>query len=367
MLIISTFKNKKKLIRIFSLLVMILFSEHCLADICVNVSDYNKLYRFATDVALLTKGYEFAFRLNHFKAFRFFSAHNDAELVSNVNKLSSSGCPVILGINPSRECLLLGPLLQQKKIVGIANACCHDKVNEFYPFLFSIAPEVDKYVDRIVDLLNKTPQVGRVFLIYQPTEIYDVEIRKKFKEKYHGATSDIEVDHEKHVNFDSFTLKPGEQATFVFFPFPLASITALMDLSNKKLITKNIRIIAAVSWIMNPIGFKAVRNILMDAKEVVGIDFLHLQALKNSRFSKEFSKEFHRGPVPMEILAYESTTLAVNCYRKAMINNKFDYPTFNKCILQRHHDLVSDYFFIEGSSFIKRMKPSEIINILDII
>jgi len=354
-------------LKIILLMGVVLFCQQGLADICVNVSDYNKLYRFATDASLLSKGYEFAFNLNHFKAYRFFSANNDTELAASVNKFSQADCPVILGINPSRECLILGPKLQRKQIVGIANACCHDKITEFYPFLFSIAPDVDKYIDETIALLNKTPEVGRVFLIYQPTEIYDIEVYKKFKEKYHKPTSDIEVDHEKHVNFNGFELKAGDPATFVFFTFPLSSITALTELSNKKLITKNTRIIAAVSWIMNPIGFKAVKNILMNAQEVVGIDFLHLQAIRNSKFSQKFVVEFHREPVPMEILAYESTTLAVNCYTKAMISEKFDLHKFHKCILQPHYDLVGDYSFVEHSAFIRRSLPSEIINILDII
>lgn len=367
-LIIFTFQNKKKSLQAFFFLIGILFFKcSLLASICVNVSDYNKLYRFATNANELAKGYEFVFRLNHFKDYRFFSAKSDAELATKVNKLDPSICPVILGINPSRECLILGPILKKKKIVGIANACCHDKINDFYPFLFSIAPDVNKYTDEVIKLLNEMPKGEKVFLVYQPTKVYDIEAYKKFKEKYHGPTKDIEVDDELHINFDGFDLKPAESAIFVFFPFPLASITALMELSNKKLITKNTRIIAGVSWIMNPIGFKSVKNILMNAKEVIGVDFLHLRNLRNSEFDQKFSKEFRREPVPMEILAYESTTLAINCYKKAMLNKKFNLLKFHKCILQRHHDLVDNYYFTPHSAFIRRLRPSRVINILDII
>lgn len=351
-------------LKLISLMCVILFSNQGLARICVNTSMNHDMFGFDIGVDGLVRDYDMAFRESHFSDYRFFSADKNAELAAQIQVMAHSSCSVILGLFTSRECLIAGDILRKNKIVGISPICGHDDVGRFYPYIFTGTHPISVAADITVDYINNMQNSGKIFAIHQPTNVYSEAEFSQFMKRFSKPITVIPVDSGGKFDIDKFLYKKDEAVTLVFFTYPLPSVKILIELSNKNLIAKNVRIVGASSWNDDVFLFKPIKPILESAASVVAADTVDWKKIKQSNFSKVFIKNFNREPLNIEVLNYDVTRFAIKCYRESSINNKNDVDKFINCITHTKYQGVSGTFsFSKNSSFADR--PKYLTNLLD--
>jgi hypothetical protein len=344
-----------------------LFIIQTKAAICVNASQYNKVFRTNLLTRSLTPVFKLAFYDSKFTDYSFFSAVNDLDLVNKVNQMNQNKCQIILGLITSQECLIVGSGLEKNKIIGIST-CALPFINQFKPYIYSFYPSIDNYLNQIIEYLKKPQNIGHVFLIYQSTDMFSTASYTKFKKMYPKTTFDISIDSKNYLDTFNLRVKDNKPVILVFFTYTLPAIKLLIELSDKHLITKNTRIIASPAWSFNLSSLGQVKYLLKQAKEVVAVDWWDWSKIKNNIFVKQYIKFYNQHPSPLEMLMYETAMFAVDCYRKSWVGNQFSIAKFQYCALETsHHGIDGANYFTKDSVFIHSTRPPKIINILDLI
>jgi ABC-type branched-subunit amino acid transport system substrate-binding protein len=332
-----------------------LVSQQCIAQICVNNSSNYKMFGSVLRAGALARGHELAFKDNNFTDHQQFSAESDADLAKQIENMSSGSCSVILGLFTSRECLIAGPVLKKNKLIGVSSSCGHDNIKKFSPYLYTLTPSVADFSDKISSYLNESKDRGKIYALYQPTDIYSETGFIDFKKKYTKQIIEILVESDGRFDRNRFSNPRNEKFTIVFFTYPLPSAKILMELSEQQLISKNTTIIGASSWTFDVSVFRPLRSILEKANDVLTADALDWNKVKNSKFVKSFSNKFNREPLTIEILTYDVTHLSINCYKSSLVNNKYDINKFKNCMTNKTYQGVSGPFaFSKDSPFAKR-------------
>lgn len=345
-----------KLIFFFTILMSY---QLCFSAICVNTS---KIPEFSAGIKF--RGYELAFEDSGFSDYKFFTSSSDVDFMNQLQKMTTSDCSIVLGFIISHECFVAGPILKKNKVIGLSTTCSHDDIGRFFPFLYSAHPPVSQQIDVLVDYLGKTQGLGTVFVVHQPTELYSEAQFNQFRKKFPGKFVEVLVGLDAHFDRNQLLVQSGENAAIVFFTYPLPSIKILVDLSSHQLLTKRIRIFGNASWAESFTMLQSLRKTLKDAKEAYVVNILDWGKIKGSVFVKKFRAKFKRDPLDAEILNYDITQFAIQCYREAFINKKFKREKFRYCLIHTKYDGVSGPFsFGEYSSFVER--PIYLTNILD--
>lgn len=342
------------------LLVSLFFIQYCFsAGICVNTSATSDLN---ADVSFL--GPKIAFQDSHFNNYKTFSVKNNADFAHQIQKMTPESCSVVLGLVTSRECLIAGPVLKKNKLIGISPCCGHDKINQFYPYLYVGSAPLSIEVSTIIQHLKQENKEDNIYVIYKPTNVYSHEMFLQFQKQYTKKFTKIEISSDNTFDIKKFSYAKNTPATLVFFTYPLPSIKTLLTLSSQKLINKNTDVLGGSSWGDEITLFKSIRPILEKVRAVVCVEMLDWQKVKNSGFVKKFEKTHKRKPLDIEIISYDMTRFAVSCYKQATIDNKYDIKAFQHCMTHKKHKGVSgDFLFNKRSSFANR--PIYITNLLE--
>lgn len=312
----------------------------------------------------LARGHELAFQENNFLENEQFSSETDAELAKQIQNMSSGSCSIILGLFTSRECLIAGPIFKKNKLIGISSSCGNDNIKQFSPYLYTIIPPVSVFSEKISTWLNENHNSGKIFVIYQPTDVYSVTASAAFKKKFTKPIVEIPVASDGRFDMSQFSNTIDEQSTIVFLTYPLPSVKILMQLSEKEIITKKTTILGASCWTFDVTVFRPLRSVLEKANNVLAVDVLNWEEVKNTAFMKKFLAKFNRDPLAIEILTYDVTNLSINCYKKSFVNQKYDVNQFQYCMKHTQHQGVSGTFsFTENSPFAKR--PLYLTNFLE--
>ena len=339
----------------------VLFSQVCFASICVNKSTNLEM-----KAGVLAHGHELAFQDSNFYDYQLFSANNDAEFAAWIQKNTPGACSLVLGLFTSRECLIAGPILMENKTIGISFICGHDDVAKFFPYIYTATPPISKAERFITDYLNKQPNLGKVFAVYQPTDIYSEGEFSQFKKMFAKPVEEVQVQSDGKFDISKISYRKGEPITFVFFVYPLPSVKILVELSNHQLITKDTNIVGASSWSDDIAMLKPIKLILEKANKVIALDVLDWKKIKDSAFAKKFITLYNRNPTNVEILEYDITKFAVKCYRQSFVNKKYNINLFRGCMLRnKYHGISGTFSFSEKSPFAERRLY--LINLLDLM
>jgi hypothetical protein len=356
-------KNFMKLLKVSLLASLWFFSQQSFANICVNTSSNYKMFGSVLRAGALVSGHELAFQTDNFNDYQFFSANSDAELAKQIGQMVTGSCSILLGLFTSRDCLIAGPILKKNKTVGISSSCGHDDINQFSPYLYTIIPSLSEFIDVTAKYLNKTKNLGRVIVIYQPTDVYSAAGFHEFQIKFNKKIIEVPVGSDGQLDLSKFSIA-GEQVTIVFFCYPLPSAQILVELSNHNLITKHTKIIGASSWTFDVSVFRPIKAILESSQEVLTTDIIDWNKFKKSEFLIKFYKKFHREPLNIEVLTYDVTQLAINCYKQSTISDNYNSDLFHSCLVRGGHQGVSGrYSFDKQSPFAHR--PIYLTNFLD--
>lgn len=334
---------------------LILLSQKSFALICVNNSSNYKMFASVLRSGALARGHELAFQDSGFSEHREFSSETDADLAKQIENMSSGTCSVVLGLFTSRECLIAGPIFMKNKLIGISSSCGHNKIEEFSPYLYTIIPPISEFIAKIAVYLNQKIDAGNIIAIYQPTDVYSETEFYNFKKQFTKQIIEIPVGSDGQFDINKFSKLRGKKSTIVFFTYTLPSAKILMDLSEHQLINKNTNIIGSSCWTFDVSVFRPIRSILEKANSVIATDIIDWKKAINSRFVQGFMRKYDRNPLAIEILTYDVTNLAINCYKKSVINHKYDITSFQNCMTKTQYDGVSGHFsFNNNSSFANR-------------
>lgn len=350
---------------VFILFLLLCFNQ-ALATICIVSNPNREMVKTVMDYDALVRGSELAFQDTQFSDYRFFSANTNVEFLQQIQQTTTSdSCSIILGLLTSRECLIAGPVLVKNKTIGISFICGHDEVNNFYPYLYTATPSIDRASQVVVNYLEQqSPFNNKIFAIYQPTDTYSEAEFSQFKSKFKAPIIEVPVDSEGQLDINLLSYKPGEKVTLVFFIYPLPSVKVLETLDDHKMITKDVRIIGASSWSDDDSLLIPIKLILEKAYEVKALDITDWSNVKKSAFVTRFAKAFHRNPVSIEVSNYDVTKFAVECYKKSFTLGKYDINKFRYCLTHtRYFGASGEFSFDQNSSFASRQM--RISNLLD--
>lgn len=342
------------LLKFLIFLSAVLISSPNMAQICISNNSNHSMFGSGPHIGALTHGYEVAFQKSNFLKYLKFSSETDADLANQVGKMSSNSCSIILGFFTSRECLIAAPILKKNKLVGISSTCSHDRLRQFSPYFYTIIPPLSIFSDKISGYLNENANSEKIYAIYQPTDVYSRNTTFAFKKGitkpiiYIPVTSDGRIDISKFSN-------TNDKFIIVFFTYALPSAKILMQLSEHKIISKRTTVLGASCWTFDVTVFRPLRSILEKANSVLAIDVLDWKKVKKTMFVKNFFEKFNREPLTIEILTYDVTKLAISCYEKSLIYDKYDIKEFQNCMTATKHNGVSGIFsFRKNSSFATR-------------
>lgn len=337
------------------LLSLFLFSQLCFATICVNTSSNYKMFGSSLRSGALARGHELAFQEKHFADYKQFSADTDVELAKQLEIMASGSCSIVLGLFTSRDCLIAGPIFKRNKLIGISSSCGHNDIQNFSPYLYTIIPPLSQFTDVIINYLNANSANKKIFVIYQPTDIYSNTAYQDFKIKFKQAFFEIPITYDGSLSTDLLANYRTIPKIIVFFTYPLPSARALMTLSDAHIINNKTWIIGASSWTFDMSVFRPIHSILEKAKDVLATDILNWGKIKNSSFSRDFLNKYHRAPQTIEILTYDVTTLAIDCYRKSFNENQYQQDLFQKCMIKHPHPGIGGVFiYNQNSAFARR-------------
>jgi len=137
-----------------------------------------------------------------------------------------------------------------------------------------------------------------------------------------------------------------------------------MELNNSNLVNKKTLIIGASSWTFDVSVFRPIKSILEKAQAVIATDVLDWKQVKKTFFFKKFTTEYNREPLNIEILTYDVTKLAIQCYKSSLIIKKYNLDKFQNCMTSGQHQGISGTFsFNKESPFAQR--PLYLSNLLE--
>ncbi|MCA0402711.1 MAG: ABC transporter substrate-binding protein [Proteobacteria bacterium] len=335
--------------------LLLLINQKGFSQICINNSSNYKMFGSVLRAGALARGHELAFQKSNFSKHQQFSSETDVELAKQIENMSSGSCSIILGFFTSRECLIAGPILKKNKLIGVSSSCGHNNIRKFSPFLYTIIPPINVFSDKISTYLNENNNLEKIFVIYQPTDVYSETASSSFRKKIKKPIITIPIASDGSFDIKKFPNNINENFTIVFFTYPLPSAKILMQLSEHKIISKRTTILGASCWTFDVTVFRPLRSILEKANSVLAIDVLDWKKVKKTIFVKNFFEKFNREPLTIEILTYDVTKLAINCYEKSLIYDKYDIKEFQNCMTATKHNGVSGIFsFRKNSSFATR-------------
>lgn len=296
-----------------------------------------------------------AFEDENFKDYRiYFSSDNDnAEFAAQVQSMTWEGCSVVLGLFTSKDCLIAGPILKENKTIGLSPSCAVDKIKQFMPYLYSATPDLDNFSKKVAERIDDDVQEGVVFAFYQPSDIYSTSGYKAFKKNVNKKIIEVPVNSSGEFDSKLLSVVANNKSSMVFFTNPLPSAQILVNLDRHKLITKNVKIIGATSWVFDISVFKPVESVLLKANSVMSPTVINRDQIESSIFSQHFRKLYGREPDVVEVLSYDATRLAVQCYRHTLSAGSEDKnQSFIQCLRMNKYNGVSGHsVFEEGSPF----------------
>ena len=326
------------------------------ALICVNTTSNYKMFGSVLRAKVLERPFVMAFKDAGFKSYKIYyaKANNDAQLVSQIQTMTTNKCSIILGIFTSQDCLVSGPVLAHNHTIGVSSSCSDNKIQRFYPYIHTSVPHLSTFSKVVANYVNKHKN-GKIYAFYQPADPYSQSGYQAFKQYAKRHFVSIPVGLYGNINLPQITAKPGRQNFFIFFTYPLPSAQILVQLETHGLINKSTNIIGASSWIFDESVFRPIVSIFTKAKRVLTPNLIRRSNITSSKFAHKFMQRYKRPPDVVEVLTYDTTRLSVNCYRRANAAQNFNAKLFLSCLANNKYQGISGRtIFPNGSAFAQR-------------
>ena len=127
-----------------------------------------------------------------------------------------------MGFFTSRECLIAGPILKRKKLIGVSSSCGHDNIKNFSPYIYTIIPPMSAFTDKVLEYFNQKNDLGKVYAVYQPTDVYSEISFFQFKTKNQKSIIEIPVASDGQFDITKFSGDQNQIRTIIFFTLSIA-------------------------------------------------------------------------------------------------------------------------------------------------
>jgi hypothetical protein len=346
------------LFRVIFLVFILLFSKYSLAKICVNMSP-NLAYGnvSASSILLAPQWKQEVFKGLKFKDYQLFVMDNNVLINSNIEKMIANSCDIILGLTNSRDCLLAGELLQKNKVVGVSANCMHNAVAKFNHYIYTGSQSLNDYFAVIADYLHKTPNLGSIYAVYRPADIYSSESLKSLKRKYLGEVTEITVTKDGEFDITKLLAAKESAKTLIICTYPLLAAKVISNLDKYKVLTQNTVIIGMPTWFADSGLLKLSRPVLQSIKKVLvpGDANIDWEKVKKTNSIKLFIRKLGELPSICVVYEYDMTAFVVYCYKQSLVNDVYKFNLFQKCMTHtKYHGLSGTFSFNSSSPFAVR-------------
>ena len=306
-----------------------------------------------------------AFKQQNFHNYKIYAAQSNRSYIKLIHKMVRNDCDIILGLFTTPECSVAAPLLKKNKIFGISSGCANNRLKEYKPYLYTATPSLKNYMDKVASYLNNTNGLGKIYIIYQPANIYDVQQLKELKKLLEKPYKKITVSPEIVFNLDQLKDTNNKKQTFVFLTYPLPSARILLSMSSKKVINSKTNLIGSPSWPFFPTVFQPMRSLLKKARKVLTPSILKTSQITSSDFAKKFFAKYQRKPLIIEAITYYVAKKTTHCYKKAIVEHNFKRKRFNNCFSNKMKS--TDYPIEFDSSSVFAHNSVNMVNFLKVI
>ncbi len=329
------------------------------AKVCINSSSYDKMFGSSLRSDILGRSHSMALESEKFADYSTFTSTADIELPDALRKAIDQGCTVIVGIYTSRECLLAGPILKEKKVALLSPTCGTDELRKFSPFVRTGVPSIAEYSRQVADIIKKSPK-SEVIVFHQPAELFSEISFREFKARFGREFTTVSLDRDgvmpdAVLNQIVNENKKGPK-TFVFFTYPLVSAKVVERLDEKQGVSLTTTIVGSSSWAFDVSVFKTVLGALLKAKSVLVPDLVDWDSIMKSDFAVKYRARFGESPLGIHFISYDITRIAVRCFKKAVAGHRvFAAENFEACLVNdRHQGLSGPIVFDKESPFALR-------------
>lgn len=338
------------LLKKFFILSLYLIFQNAFGYVCVNATSNYKMFGSVLRENVLKNPFVMAFSDEHFKNYKIFSADNDTQLVEQIQQMTSGGeCAFVLGLFTSQDCLVSGPILKKNKTIGLSSSCSNNRIDAFFPYIYTVVPKLSdfsKVVAKNIDVKN----ANVIYAFYQPSDVYSYSGFAAFRKYFKNPVVGVPVGSDGNFDLNLLNVGGKNKYTIIFFTYPLPSAQILVRLDSRHFINKKVNIVGASSWIFDVSVFRPIKSILLKANSVLTPSLIDQRRIYFSNFAHRFVKLYDREPDVVEVLTYDITRIAVQCYRKTRKTAHFSNEAFLHCIKQNKYDGVSGYTTFEKES-----------------
>lgn len=332
--------------------------------VCHVSSSVNNLLPRANDQTNLYGGFEVA--IDDFitknklpkESINFITYQSPTESLAVLNGLTQAkkdNCDLIVGLITSKDALIAGPFLVEKKMFGISSTATNDGISKYRSNLLSLSTSASSYLKSFSKwVLDKSLKQENISVIYKSTEVYSLFFKDELQKIFPKAN---------FTNFDQIQNKSllgsnFKQVKVIFIStYPLESILILKELTS--LIENNtnkITIFGTQSW-SEIQAFKANFELLNKFKQIYLFspwDFNNETGLLKE-FKLKYKAKFNVLPDHDSVYDYDSMSFSLNCAfdkkTKILSKNKLKFCYENN---QMFYGATGNYNFLNTSSHPKR-------------
>lgn len=343
------------LLRSVLLFSLLFVAQSIFANICVNTTSNYKMFGSVLKADVLKNPFIMAFRHEHFKNYQIFFASNNTLLTDQIQSMTKNNCSVILGLFTSQDCLVSGPILKKNKVIALSSSCSENHIANFLPYVYTAVPRLSEFSQAMADYVNRNNDIGTIYVFYQPSDVYSSSGFKAFQQYVSKPIKVIAVDLSGNYNLKAVRSCKDQVATFIFFTYPLPSVQILVSLDAEHIITNKINVMGASAWIFDVSVFKPIKSILQKAKSVLTPSLADQKRINSSVFAQEFIQKYSREPDIVEVLTYDVSRLAVQCYKHVLAHGGYTNNLFLSCLRHNRFKGLSGYYtFRENSPFVSK-------------
>ena len=349
---------KKAFIILFAFFLQFNSSEFAKAEakICAISNSFSQM--FSGMERSRNSRYPFELAFNHFKkphvaTYVYNSAATDLDLINKLKTAVHDGCKVILGFYISRECLLVGPILKENKVVGFSPGCAHNRINEYFPYLMTAVPSLESYLKTVSDYLNGREE--KIFVFYQPSDVFSRISYAELRKNVNKEIVEIKIDRSGRALEENFPEISTTKNLYVFLTYPLTSLGMLGSLDAKKLVGKGSIIVGSSSWAFDQELLAKNKNLLKKADSVMLPGFYSEKKARAKLPNGKTINETLQDPSPpmVALLAYDAAVASLMCGSE--VKDDFQASKFVSCLRRLNYNgLTGVMKYSENSSFAVR-------------
>ena len=244
---------------------------------------------------------------------------DDIDNVPLLQKLEISkreSCDLLIGIDTSRQALIVGPWLARNRIMGVSTTATVNKIDNYYPYLISMMIASKDFMRKMAGFI-RTNAAKKIIIIKYVDDIYSKVLTAQLMREIQNKATVIQVNEGHLLSKDDLKMiRSTPNAMIVFTGFYFASQNILYQLSelNGDLVRNNVSILGSPEWIFEERLVKRLGR-LKDLPKMYLISAWDMtsKAQCNVDFIKKYKEKYGSVPMSKEAFSYDAGKMIFDC------------------------------------------------------